>query len=100
MGDSLLEDVETGDVHRARLRVDTKRWLLSKALPKIYGDRFVQEIVGPNGGPITRTTVVMPAVDHLEDLAARFKTIEHRPSRIESPRPAPAKHISPADTKK
>src|SRR5262249_27396307 len=45
----------TGDVNRDRLYVDTMKWLLSKALPKIYGDRFVQEIVGPNGGPIART---------------------------------------------
>jgi hypothetical protein len=26
-------------VHRDRLRVDTRKWLLSKALPKIYGDK-------------------------------------------------------------
>jgi hypothetical protein len=64
----------TGDVNRDRLYIDTKKkWLLSKALPKIYGDRVVQEIVGP-------------------DLAARFKTIEHRPSR-----PALAKHVSPGE---
>lgn len=24
---------------RSRLRVDTRKWLLSKALPKIYGDK-------------------------------------------------------------
>jgi hypothetical protein len=27
-------------VSRARLRVETRRWLLAKALPKIYGDRL------------------------------------------------------------
>lgn len=27
-------------VAHARLRVDTRRWLLAKALPKIYGDRI------------------------------------------------------------
>lgn len=27
-------------VDRSRLRVDTRKWLLSKALPKIYGDRL------------------------------------------------------------
>lgn len=25
---------------RSRLRVDTRKWLLSKALPKVYGDRL------------------------------------------------------------
>ena len=37
---------------RSRLRVDTRKWLLSKALPKIYGDKVVQEHVGKDGGPI------------------------------------------------
>lgn len=27
-------------VARARLRVDTRKWLLSKALPKVYGDKI------------------------------------------------------------
>jgi hypothetical protein len=27
-------------VSRAKLRIDVRRWLLSKALPKIYGDRL------------------------------------------------------------
>lgn len=26
-------------VQRSRIRVDTRKWLLSKALPKIYGDK-------------------------------------------------------------
>lgn len=29
-------------VQRSRLRVDTRKWALSKALPKIYGDRTTQ----------------------------------------------------------
>jgi len=27
-------------IARSRLRVDTRKWLLSKALPKIYGDKI------------------------------------------------------------
>ena len=30
-------------VQRDRLRVDTRKWLLSKALPKIYGDRIATD---------------------------------------------------------
>ena len=30
-------------VQRSRLRVDTRKWMLSKALPKIYGDRLAVE---------------------------------------------------------
>jgi hypothetical protein len=39
-------------INRSRLRVDTRKWLLSKVLPKVYGDRVVTEHTGPNGGPI------------------------------------------------
>lgn len=44
--------VDQEHVNRSRLRVDTRKWLLSKALPKIYGDRVTTEVSGPNGGPI------------------------------------------------
>jgi hypothetical protein len=27
-------------VQRSRIRVDTRKWLLSKALPKVYGDKI------------------------------------------------------------
>lgn len=44
---------ENGEaLQRSRLRVDTRKWYLSKVLPKIYGDRTASEISGPNGGPI------------------------------------------------
>lgn len=37
-------------VQRSRLKVDTRKWLLSKCLPKIYGDKL--EHSGPDGGPV------------------------------------------------
>jgi len=46
-----ISDTET-DVHRARLRVDTRKWLMGKLAPKKYGDRTRHELSGPNGGPI------------------------------------------------
>ena len=36
-------------VGRSRLRVDTRKWLLSKCLPKIYGDRQHIEMSGNLG---------------------------------------------------
>lgn len=34
-------EVRTGDmIEHRRLRVDTRKWMLAKALPKIYGDRL------------------------------------------------------------
>lgn len=43
MFDELLEIADKGnmdDSNRARLRVDTRKWYLSKVLPKKYGDKL------------------------------------------------------------
>lgn len=37
---------------RSRLRFDARRWLASKIMPKVYGDKITQEHVGPGGGPL------------------------------------------------
>lgn len=39
-----IADDPTGDAVRDRLRVDTRKWLLSKMLPKVYGDKT--QVVG------------------------------------------------------
>jgi hypothetical protein len=39
-------------INRSRLRVDTRKWLLSKVLPKVYGDRQQHEISGKDGIPL------------------------------------------------
>ncbi len=41
MADELQEiaDDKEGDVQRDRLRVDTRKWVISKILPKKYGDK-------------------------------------------------------------
>ncbi len=44
-------------VARNRLRVDTRKWMLSKMLPKVYGDKVTQEHTGAGGGPITMAAV-------------------------------------------
>lgn len=42
LADEILEiaDEEKDDVNRSRLRVDSRKWMLSKVLPKIYGDKL------------------------------------------------------------
>ena len=45
MADDLLdiadnEETDPGKVARDRLRTDKRQWLLSKALPKVYGDKI------------------------------------------------------------
>jgi hypothetical protein len=37
-------------MNRSRLRVDTRKWFLSKVLPKIYGDKIA--VTGNEGGPV------------------------------------------------
>tara|TARA_R110000796_G_C14427630_1_gene420711 strand:+ start:284 stop:814 length:531 start_codon:yes stop_codon:yes gene_type:complete len=44
---------DSAAVQHQRLRVDSRKWLLSKMMPKVYGDKAVQEHVGAGGGPIT-----------------------------------------------
>lgn len=56
--DALAEDIleiadgDDADVNRARLRVDTRKWLMSKIAPKRFGERLFNEHSGPDGGPI------------------------------------------------
>lgn len=46
-------------VQRSRLRVDARKWFASKVAPKKYGDKYMNEHSGPDGGPIeTKTTEV------------------------------------------
>jgi hypothetical protein len=39
-------------VQRSRARIDARKWLLSKMLPKVYGEKISQEVSGPNGAAI------------------------------------------------
>ena len=52
--------VDHDHVTRSRLRLDTRKWLLAKALPKVYGDKLTTENVtlGPDGKPIDPTKVI------------------------------------------
>jgi hypothetical protein len=42
----LISDAKDTDVNRDRLRVDTRKWLLSKLQPKKYGDKLDIEHTG------------------------------------------------------
>jgi hypothetical protein len=51
--------VENGEaIRRSQLRIDSRKWLMSKLAPKKYGDKITQEQTGPNGGPIIIATGV------------------------------------------
>lgn len=44
-------------VQRSKLRVDTRKWLLAKALPKVYGDKVAHIGGGADDPPIKITRV-------------------------------------------
>lgn len=53
---STFEVVNNEHIQRSRLRVDARKWLLSKALPKKYGDK--QEVKHEGGISITLNTPI------------------------------------------
>lgn len=54
------EEANTEWIQRSRLRVDTRKWLASKIVPKIYGERIQQELSGKDGGPLTVSWLPAP----------------------------------------
>ena len=53
-GAGVIRRADNAAVQRARLKVDSRKWLLSKLQPRKYGDRVSAELTGANGGPIKR----------------------------------------------
>lgn len=53
-------------IARSKLRVDSRKWLLSKLAPKKYGDRVVQEHTGPEGGPIAFSNLNLKGLSDAE----------------------------------
>lgn len=43
------------NVQRSKLRVDARKWYLSKLAPKKYGDKTSMELTGADGGPLQIT---------------------------------------------
>lgn len=61
--DWIAEDIQTiseersDDANSRRVRIDARKWLLSKLRPDKYGDSVRQEITGAGGGPLTVAVV-------------------------------------------
>lgn len=49
-------------IARSKLRVDTRKWLMSKLAPRKYGDKITNELTGPNGQPLGSLTDAQIAV--------------------------------------
>ncbi len=50
--------IDSAGIQRNRLRVDARKWVASKLLPKKYGEKVEQYISGPDGGPIQASITV------------------------------------------
>lgn len=52
---STYEAVNAEHINRSRLRVDSRKWLMSKLAPKKYGDKVDLTHTGKDGGPLRVT---------------------------------------------
>ena len=53
----MVKVIDSVSVQHAKLKVDTRKWLMSKMKPKKYGDKIAQELTGADGGPIQTDSV-------------------------------------------
>ena len=63
-----ISDTET-DPHRARNRIDARKWHAAKAAPRKYGEKVTQEHTGADGGPITVASMNLKGLSDDELLA-------------------------------
>jgi hypothetical protein len=71
--------VNTEVVQRSRLRVDARKWLMSKLQPKKYGDRITQEVTGGDGLPLVPTINVTISADHTRPAPALAEQLRGPP---------------------
>jgi len=50
------------NINRSRLRVDTRKWLMSKLLPKKFGDKITTAVVGDPENPTPQHEVIVTFV--------------------------------------
>lgn len=65
----LSDSATPGNAHVVRLQVDTRRWVASKLLPKVYGDRL------PDLNVNTTTNVVVLSEEKTRELQERLKRL-------------------------
>lgn len=52
-GESAEVFIDKDNIQRAKLKVDSRKWVASKLFPKKYGDKVTNEVTGAEGGPIS-----------------------------------------------
>lgn len=61
--DNLADKLDVEHIQRAKLRIDTRKWIMSKMDPKRFGDKVEQTIQGPAGDDGKPTAILMTIVD-------------------------------------
>lgn len=70
--------VDNGAVQRQRLMADSRKWFLSKLLPKQFGDKVTQEITGDPNAPLVTRIELVPVDPVIRAPRARIdNSIEH-----------------------
>jgi hypothetical protein len=69
------------NIQRSRLKVDTRKWIVSRMLPHIYGEKVTTQHVGPEGGPIkidveSKMAVFLGKIDEIARRQAELKALE------------------------
>ena len=64
IADSVPEGAANEDIQRARLQIDTRKWVAGKLRPKKYGDLLKHELTGANGGAIAMQAVSIGSLDY------------------------------------
>jgi len=50
------------DASKARVQIDARKWLLSKLMPKSFGDSIKAQVTGEDGGPVQMVTEIVRKV--------------------------------------
>lgn len=67
----MLLPLNSDVIAHKRVQIDTRKWVLSKMLPKVYGDKVTTEHTGADGGPIALAAVDLKNLsdDELENMS-------------------------------
>jgi hypothetical protein len=70
--------VDNAAIQQARLKSDNRKWALSKMLPKTYGDKVTQELVGNPDQPIVNRIELVPVDPIVRAIPSRTRIEDSR----------------------
>jgi hypothetical protein len=76
--------VDHEHINRSRLKIDSRKWLLSKLLPSKFGDRVAAELTGADGRAIRIENALAPLADLTTDELILLQQILRRRAGVES----------------